>query len=896
MRLSVLLLGLALSAPAQAAPIDLDVQDYTLPNGLRVVLSVDRTAPTVGVAIYYDVGSRDEAAGQTGYAHLVEHLAFQGSANLGRFEHVARIREAGGTSSAFTHPDATAFFEEVPSHHLERVLWMEADRMRAPLTEERFVAAKGAILAERRKRPRAEPGVMPPGAAERLNELAYSGFAYGHPIGGTPADLESATLAKLEAFRKAHYFPSTAVLAVAGDFEAAQAKGWIEKYFGALPKQGAPKAPKLDEPEQTKEKSDTLKTPEARAEMVAMAFHVPPAHSADWYALDLLGAAVGAGDAGRLVDKLGSDAKVASSVHAGIDLDFLRGPGLLDVVATTAVNHHADELKGKLDDELKRLRESGVTARELQRAKARVASAFVNDLATHVGRARSLAEYALLWGDPRKLRDEVEHYQGVTAADVSRVAAKYLGAGNRTTLTILPSESPAPAPSVTPAAPPAASSTGAPAPSSIEQPPPLGTPKEPVFPKVELAKLPNGLEVAVVERHALPTVEVMLVLTGAGTAADPDDRAGLATLVASLLHEGTRERGRDQLEEAIELAGGDLASVVSRDATVLQAQVLAGQVDAALSLIAEVTTAPALSAQALDELRLRALDELTDASADPEFIASGTAAHLVFGAHPYARVAPTKASLLAITRDDVVHFHGDRYRPGAARLILVGDISAKEATAKAKRFFGSWRAGKTAAPLAAPTAPAATEKTTIHLVAPANPGEPAVRITMLGPRPADPDYLPLVVAQQLLGGPWRRPLPWHAGFDPLAQGSSFFVAMRAPGDRATALLGSLLAEMARLGKEGPTGEPLATAKGYLSALLAQQLEEPAALAHLLALARTDGLPADAWSHFASDLAKLDAARVTQAVQRWLDPKRAAIVVVGGKSLAPALSSLGRVIE
>jgi len=374
----------------------------------------------------------------------------------------------------------------------------------------------------------------------------------------------------------------------------------------------------------------------------------------------------------------------------------------------------------------------------------------------------------------------------------------------------------------------------------------------------------------------------IVLAVDAGSASEPDNRAGLAAVVANVLHEGTKTRSRDQLETAIEATGGDLQSVVTRDATLLTATVLADQLDAALALFADVVAQPAFAQAALDAERKHALDERAEAERDPAFAAAVAGARLLFKTHPYAQVAPTRESLAAITRDDLVRFHGERYRPGAAHLVLVGDVTPKQAQALARKRFGAWKAGKRPAPIAQPAA-AADGTAKIHLVAPGAPSpEAAIRFAALGPKPTDADYLALVVAAQLVGGPQVR-----AGVDPLARGAVFSVETRGAGERASMLLGALLDDVARLIKAPPDASSLALAKARLAAELARALEDAPSVAHLVAQARDGGMALDA----AARLARVDGAAVQAAAARWLDPRRAAIVVAGEKTLAPSLKRI-----
>ena len=436
--LPLVLFAIAIApAPARAADLPIDVVDYVLPNGLRVVLSPDHRAPTVGLAITFDVGRRDEPAGKRGIAHLVEHVMFEGSKNLGPGELMAMVHHAGGDADGVTFNDRTVLTDQIPSHWLERLLWAEADRMRAPDWAD---ARLDGVRRRVRRETLEQTGRPFAPAAERLDALLVPGYH-------AASDTDTITLDDLRAFHGEHYTPAHAVLAIAGDFDEKEARAWIEKYFGAIA--GAPSttpaAAAAAPVTPAGERKETLRDPLAPSPMLLVGWRVPETRGVDGHALELLAAALGGGESSRLDASL-VEKHLATSAQAGLDVDFLRGAGVLVISLAAAPGHELDELGKRADEELARVRDKGLTPDELKRAKAIVSAGFAASLDGNEGRAQRLAQFALIEGDPRKLRGELDRYAAVTAADVSRVAKNVLVDAGRVVVSVLPAEGPPAAP------------------------------------------------------------------------------------------------------------------------------------------------------------------------------------------------------------------------------------------------------------------------------------------------------------------------------------------------------------------------------------------------------------------------------------------------------------------
>jgi predicted Zn-dependent peptidase len=423
--------------PARAAgtgTLDIPIDEFQLGNGLRVVVSPDRRAPVVAVAVYYDVGSRDEEKGKTGFAHLFEHMMFQGSKNVGKAEHFQLINNNGGRMNGTTNPDRTNYFEALPKNQLELALWLEADRMRSlNVTAENFENQRQTVKEERRQsydnRPYAPSHL-------RMNELAYQNFAYAHSTIGSMADLDRAPLDVVKAFHETYYRPNNAVLAIAGDVDLAEVKRLVEKHFGPIARGPEPPRPDVKEPAQPAEKYETISDRIATLPAFHVAYHVPQSRSPDFYPLSLLATVLGDGESSRLYRKLIDEKRLAQDISVG--LDGRRGPDLFSFFVITKEGKDPKQVRDLIYAELAQVAARGITARELQKAKNRQRSAYIVQFQTALSTALTLGRYALFWGDPKLVKSELGRFDAVTLKDVQRVAKLYFSPQNRTVLDVVP--------------------------------------------------------------------------------------------------------------------------------------------------------------------------------------------------------------------------------------------------------------------------------------------------------------------------------------------------------------------------------------------------------------------------------------------------------------------------
>jgi zinc protease len=447
--LATLLFALSGAASAQtgntATSLRVDLKETRLANGLRVITVEDHNAPVIAVNVTYNVGSRNERPGRTGFAHLFEHMMFQGSENVGKSEHFILVYNNGGTMNGTTNEDRTNYFEALPANQLELALFLEADRMRSlAVTQDNLDNQRNAVQEERRiGLDNAAYGK----SGEIQQELMYDNFAYKHSTIGSMADLNAASVADVQAFFKMYYAPNNAVLTVVGDFKTADAMATVKKYFDAIPRQADPPAVDTTEPEQKAERRTSVDDVLARLPRVAIAYKTVPGNTADFYALQVLANILGGGGGGgfgggggggssRLNQKLVREKEMVTS--ASSSAQETRGVGGFYVTATLRPGVKTEDVEAAIYDEIARLQKEAIADWELQKAKSGARRNYVNGLQSSLGRATSIGQYAVYYGEPNLINIRIDKVNAVTKEDVQRVANKYLVQTNRTVVITVP--------------------------------------------------------------------------------------------------------------------------------------------------------------------------------------------------------------------------------------------------------------------------------------------------------------------------------------------------------------------------------------------------------------------------------------------------------------------------
>jgi len=445
-----LVLGLTMGAvatppapDAASSSFTVPVVYYKLPNGLRVVLSPDHSAPTVAVGVYYRIGFRVEPKDRTGFAHLFEHMMFQGSQNLGKMEMIKLVQQNGGTLNGSTRFDFTNYFEIVPANKLETMLWAEADRMRGlAVTEENLKNQQGVVGNE------VKVNVLnrPYGGFPWLDmpQYANSNWYNAHNFYGDLNDIEAATLPDVQQFFKTYYAPNNAALAIVGDFDTAEARKFVEKYFAGIPSAQQPKEPDLTEPRQEKEKKASKPDAQAKRPAIAVAYHMPARNTPEYYAMGLIDQILIEGDDSRMYEELVQKRGMTGGIEGGINLlgnmYNYNGPMLWMLDLYHDNNVKDDAIVTAIDSVIEPIRTKPVDQKTLERALVKMRSAFYDEVSQFngFGRADLLASFALFDDNPQRINDIEAQFRKVTPALIQKTAEEYLRPTNRTILTIEP--------------------------------------------------------------------------------------------------------------------------------------------------------------------------------------------------------------------------------------------------------------------------------------------------------------------------------------------------------------------------------------------------------------------------------------------------------------------------
>ena len=429
--------------PATHAALQIPVEYHKLDNGLKVVFSQDRTAPTVVVALYYGIGFRVEPRDRTGFAHLFEHLMFQGSQNLGKMEFIRLVQSNGGVLNGSTRFDFTNYFEVVPSHTLQTVLWAEADRMRGlAITQDNLKNQQDVVKNEVRVNVLNQPyGGFP---WLDLPQYANTNWYNAHNFYGDLTDLDAATLEDSRTFFQTYYAPNNAVLTIVGDFDSATALNWVRQYFGNIPSQPQPAVADIAEPRQTEEKRASKTDDKATRPALAFAYHAPPQDTPEYYAMGIIDQILASGNDSWLYQDLvqtrGLTGEVSSSMNLLGNMFDIHGPTLYMGWLFHDNDKTANEIMGAVDAQIAKLQNQRVDDETLRRARVKMRSALYDEIESFFGfgRADLLASFALFYDDPAKINRIESEFDKVTPELIQRTAQEYLRPTNRTVLTIVP--------------------------------------------------------------------------------------------------------------------------------------------------------------------------------------------------------------------------------------------------------------------------------------------------------------------------------------------------------------------------------------------------------------------------------------------------------------------------
>ncbi|GAB4483825.1 MAG: pitrilysin family protein [Erythrobacter tepidarius] len=683
---------------ALVAQVKIPYEEFRLANGLTVLVHEDRKAPIVNVTVWYNVGSKDEPKGKTGFAHLFEHLMFNGSENAPN-DYFQYLSEMGATDyNGTTWFDRTNYFQTVPRPALERALWLESDRMGyllGAVTQEKLDNQRGVVQNEKRQGDNQPGGLV---YYEVLETLFPEGHPYRHSTIGSMADLDAASMEDVRQWFRDNYGPNNATLVLAGDISAAEARPLVEKYFGPIARGPVNDPAEAEVPTLATPVRKTFKD-QVAATSVTRYWAVEGITGKDRIALDVGAAILGGLASSRLDRELVREAQLAVNVSAG-NSAFQR-VGMLEVGATAKDGVDPAVLEARMDAVIKQMIAEGPTEDEVRRAVTSTLARTIRGLEQvggFSGKAQTLAEGKVLAGDPAFYAREFEALARLTPADVKAAMARWL---TRPAMTVVLEPGPRDAAYAEAASVKAegnASERDRIAETinvSVQRPaPPIATIAKLDFPDIERATLANGMKVTHARRNAVPATYVTLSFN-AGSAADPANLPGLQGMTMGLFQEGTAMLSAQQIAEARERLGVSITAGGSADRSSFTLSALSSNLAPSLDLLRQIVREPAFNQSDIDRVKAQTITAIRQQMRSPQGIASRAIGTELFGpAAPYGRVS-TIASVAAISREDVIAFKERWIRPDNGEVFVISDRPLDEILAALNTAFGDWAAPAT---------------------------------------------------------------------------------------------------------------------------------------------------------------------------------------------------------
>jgi zinc protease len=746
--------------------LSIPFEKYRLPNGLTVILNVDKSDPIAALAIYYHVGSSREVPGKTGFAHLFEHMMFQRSENVPEDTYFKNIQGAGGTLNGSTNQDRTNYYEVVPKNALEMAIWMESDRMgylENTVTKSALTNQQNVVQNEKRE--------SVDNAAYGFNQglIGKNLYPKGHPYSwtviGEMEDLTSATVEDVKAFHKKFYSPNNATVVISGDIDKNEVKAMVEKYFGEIP--AGEKIEKRNPMPVTLASTVKLFHEDnfAKAPQLTMVFPSAERYSKDSYAMNFLGDLLAGTKKSPLYTVLVKDKKLTSRVMTRNGSQELAGSFSISVTANPDVN--LTDVEKAIFEGLAKFEKDGFTEEDLTRIKAGYETRFYNSFASVQGKAFQFAEYTMNTGDPEYYKKDLAAIQAVTMADVKAVYNKYIKGKNYIETSFVPkgkanlmvagsSKSGIIEEDVTKAAEVKADvlkdeaivRTKTRLDRSVM--PKIGQDPEVTIPTPWKASLSDGMKIWGIAQNELPLVQYSIVIDG-GHIFDKIEKAGVANLVASMMNEGTKNKTPEQLEDAIGLLGASIRVTSSNEDISVEVSSLTKNFEKTLALVQEILLEPRWDSEAFALAKSRIINTLKRNAASPDYLASSTLNKLMFGDNILATDATgTESSVSSITIDDLKDYYNKYLSPSIAKFLIVGNVDQSRVKAGLAGLNQNWKAKEVAIPEI--KVPAAPEKSQIYFVDVPGAKQSVIAIGTPCLSRTDPDFFPATVANYKLGG------------------------------------------------------------------------------------------------------------------------------------------------
>ncbi|MEZ5347408.1 MAG: pitrilysin family protein [Pyrinomonadaceae bacterium] len=867
---------------------------YVLKNGLTLLVHEDKSVPIVGVNMWYHVGSRNEARGKTGFAHLFEHFFFNGSEN-----HPFGFREAmddlgANNRNGTTNTDRTNFFEDVPTSALERTLFLEADRMgflEGFISKEMLERERGVVQNEKRQGENAPYGKV-------FTEIVGKVYPYSHPYSwstiGSMDDLNAATLDDVKEWYKTYYGPNNAVISLAGDISPEKAYELVNKYFGDIPP--GPPLPRMEKwiPKLESNMRDEMedRVPQARIYRV---YQAPTWKDDETQYLSLLADVLSGSKSSRLDRRLVYEKKLATGVSAGM-LERELG-GLFLITATVSPDVDPRDAEREIDSVVGEVLSKGVTAEELKRFQNRNLSGFLRGserLGGFGGRSDILAASQTYGGSPDAYLNRLETMAKATPAAVQSAAKKWLSQNHYTMV-------------VNPAARLSAEKTAV----DRKTVPALDTAPTITFPEIQKAKLRNGLGVVLLERHSAPIVNITLAVD-AGSASNTLEKAGAASLALDLMDEGTTSRDAFQISDELDMLGANLSTGNGLDQSFVRLRATSEKLQPALGIMADVVLNPSFPQDQFDIQKKQRLAQIGQEKANANAMAFRVMPKIIYGAdHAYGKPdSGFVSSVESISRQDLSNWHTQWFKPGSSTIVVAGDVTMEKLMPMLEQAFGAWKPGT--APKKQLTTVPKTEGKRIYLIN--KPGAPqstilAAHISSMSGQAEDLAAEPLFrnfggMSTSRLNRNLRLDKHWSYGTQGGLRESrgqqTFFVIAPVQTDKTKESMVEVIKEIRNVAGDKPvTGEEFESIMRNMTSRLPGRFETLSALEGAAIDQINLGLADDYWANYGANVRKLTETELAAAGKKFVRPDDIVWIVVGDLSkIEKGIAELnyGRIIK
>jgi zinc protease len=902
---SVLLL-LAGCGGKETTKLSVPYETYKLSNGMTVILNEDKSDPIASLVILYHVGSSREVPGKTGFAHLFEHMMFQRSENVGEDEYFKYIEGAGGNLNGGTNFDQTIYFEVVPKNALELAMWLESDRMgflRNTVTPQSFALQQNVVQNEKRQ------GVdnRPYGHTDYvlLKNLYPQGHPYSWDVIGEMADLANATIDDVKDFHKKFYVPNNATLVVSGDYDVAEVKAMIEKYFGEIPAGEELKDPEPMPVTLAETKKIYHEDSFARAPQFTMVFPTVEQYTKDAYSLDVLAQLLGVGKKSPMYKVLVKEKQLTSNVS--VYNQALELAGRFEIGVTANPSTSLNDVEKAIFEAFTRFETEKFTEKDLERIKAGLETDFYRMMSSVMYKSFMLAMYSEFAGSPDFMVEELEMMKKVSMDDVWDVYNRYIKGKNYVATSFVPKgqadlvaegsvnagiveEDVTKATQVEVVA--GGEEVIEKTPSSFDRSkaPVPGPDPSVTLPSIWKTEAANGMKIFGIEQHELPLLTYSIVITG-GHMLDDISKPGVARFTASMLNEGTKNKTPEELEEAIQLLGANINIRSGEENITVSVSALARNFEKTLALVEEMLLEPRWDEEQFSINKTRTINNLKRNLADPNYVADITFGKLVLGADNIhsTDISGTVESVEAITMDDLKAYYEKNISPSVANFLIVGDVDQARVEKALTGLNEKWEAKEVAMP--ALTFPPAPEKSAIYFVDIPGAKQSVINIGAPSMPRNHPDYYKADVANFMLGGGVSARLFMvlreekgftygaYSGFSGMKNYGTFTAYASVRTD-ATLESVELFRDIMAQYRAGVSQEVVDFTKGSLLKGNALRFETNEAKLGMLNTMTFNGLPEDYVKQEEDYLRGLTVEQVNETVQKYIDPMKMYYVVVG----------------